>query len=226
MALRLAAIASLGAAIIHFAVAPTHWREWLPSGLFFVSIALFQVLWARIVLARPTATVLLAGILGNVGSAALWALSRTAGAPFGPRAGEAELVHGADLCALLLESYVVMGAGWVWYRGRQAESVPAFTNAMVLLGFGTVIASAATVGVASGLQDEHHHGPAAAESEHHTPVVGHDGGHQVGHHDHSVPESPPPTHEPAVPLNAPAPVPAPPPPVQPAHDDHGDHQHD
>ena len=38
LATRAAAIASLGAAVIHFAVTPEHWRDWLPSGLFFASI--------------------------------------------------------------------------------------------------------------------------------------------------------------------------------------------
>ena len=37
--------------------------------------------------------------------------------------------------------YVVMGAGWVWYRGHQAEPIPAFANAIVLLGAGAVIAA-------------------------------------------------------------------------------------
>ena len=216
LAARLAAIASLGAAVIHFAVVPTHWQEWMPSGLFFVSIALFQLIWARVVLARPTTAVLAAGIAANVGAAALWALSRTAGAPFGPHAGEPELVQAAGLCALLLEVYVVMGAGWVWYRGHQPEPISAFANVIVLLGAGTVIAAAATVGVASGLQHGHH-APAGAEPEHHKPSIGH----EDGHHDH-----PEPTAELIRPPAAPAPVEAPPPATDPAHDADGDHHHE
>ena len=165
LAARLAATASLGAAVIHFAVVPTHWKEWIPSGLFFVSIALSQLIWARVLLARTTTAVLAAGIAGNVGAAALWALSRTAGAPFGPHVGEPEFVQAAGLCALLLEVYVVMGASWVWYRGHQPEPISAFANAIVLLGLGAVIASAATVGVTSGLHHDHH-APAGAEPEH------------------------------------------------------------
>jgi hypothetical protein len=103
LAARLAALASFGAASIHFAVVPTHWQEWMPAGLFFVSMALFQLIWARVVLVRTTRPVLAAGIMVNVGAVAMWALSRTAGAPFGPHAGEAELVQAADLCALLLQ---------------------------------------------------------------------------------------------------------------------------
>lgn len=216
LAARLAAIASLGAAVIHFAVVPTHWQEWMPSGLFFVSIALLQLIWALVVVARPTTAVLAAGIAANVGAAALWALSRTAGAPFGPNAGEPELVQAAGLCALLLEVYVVMGAGWVWYRGHQSEPISAFANAIVLLGAGTLIAAAASVGVASGLQHDHH-APAGAEPEHHKPSIGHDD----GHHDH-----PEPIAELIRPPTAPAPFEAPPPATDPAHDTDGDHHHE
>jgi hypothetical protein len=197
LAARLAAMASLGAAVIHFAVVPTHWQAWMPSGLFFLSIALFQLIWARRVLARPTTVVLAAGIAANVGAAALWALSRTAGAPFGPHAGEPELVQAAGLCALLLEIYVVMGAGWVWYRGQQPEAISAFSNAMVLLGASAVTAAAATAGVASTLLNDDHHAPISAD--------------QDGHHAHPEPVAPPNFQV--------APSPA----ANPSHGAHGDH---
>lgn len=215
LAARLAALASLGAAIIHFAVVPTHWQAWVPSGLFFVSIALLQLLWASVALTRPTASVLGAGITLNIGIIALWALSRTAGAPFGPGAGEPEMVHGADLCALLLEVYVVMGAGWAAYRGRRAGSIPGLVNAAVLLGIGAVITSAATVGVASGVRHDHH-GPADAAADHHTSP----GEHQNHHRDTQAPtEAAPPPH------HVPMPVEASPPAPESAHDG-SDHHHD
>jgi lipoprotein signal peptidase len=222
LAARLAAIASLGAAVIHFAVVPTHWQEWMPSGLFFVLIALFQLIWAQMVLARTTTPVLTAGIMVNVGAVALWAVSRTAGAPFGPHAGEPELVQAADLCALLLQIYVVMGAGWAWYRGHQGEPIPAFANAIVLLGAGAVIALASTVGVASGLRHGHH-APGGAEPEHHGPSIEH----EDGHHGHPEPATSPPIIESIGPPDAPAPIEAPPPAVEPLHDaTDGDHHHD
>jgi len=210
LALKLASLASFGAAIIHFAVVPTHWQEWLPSGLFFVSIALFQLIWARLVVARVTTSVLAAGIMLNVGAIALWALSRTSGAPFGPHAGEPELVRAADLCALLLQIYVVMAAGWVVYRGHHGEPIPAFGNAIVLLGATAVVALASTVGVASGLQHGHpeqagaatdHHGPAAGPSEAHHGVQA-----------DPLPAAPAPT-EPALQSD------------EPLDDDHADHPH-
>lgn len=219
------------------------------AGLFFASIALFQLIWARVVLTRTTAPVLAAGILLNVGAIALWAWSRTAGAPFGPHAGQPELVQAADLCALLLQIYVVMGAGWVWHRGLQGAPIRTFVSAAVLLGAVGVVALASTIGVASGLRHGHH-APASAGADHHgtadedahgdhhgtgakpavdshhptteTPPVD---SHEVGH-----PESviPPPVGEPAHGLRAtapPAPPVAPVPPAVPSHDGHVDHDH-
>src|ERR1700712_2432418 len=137
----------------------------MPAGLFFVSIALFQLIWARLVLAQTTTSVLAAGIMLNVGAIALWGLSRTSGAPFGPHAGEPELIRAADLCALLLQIYVVMAAGWVVYRGHHGDPIPAFGNAIVLLGAAAVVALASTVGVASGLRHGHPE-PAGAATDH------------------------------------------------------------
>ncbi len=221
LAARLASLASFGAACIHFAVMPTHWQEWMPAGLFFASIALFQLMWARVVLVRTTRPVLAAGIIFNVGTVTMWALSRTAGAPFGPHAGEAELVQAADLCALLLQIYVVMGAGWVWYRGLQGERIPGFASAAVLLGAVGVVSLASVAGVASGLRHGQH--PAgAAEAGHHGSVTAEHGDHH-GHHPEAVP-SPSvvePLGTPAIPPHVGVPTP----PAQPLHDAHGDHDH-
>lgn len=221
LAARLAALASLGASIIHFAVVPNHWQEWMPAGLFFASVALLQLIWARVVLARTTNPVLAAGILLNLGAIALWALSRTAGAPFGPHAGEAELVQAADLCALLLQIYVVMGAGWVWYRGLQGDPVPAAVSAMVLLGAVGVVVLASTVGVASGLRHGHPT-PAGANADHHGTSTENADGH---HGDHPEPTSPPPMIESVGTSVAPEAIEAPSPPAVPLHDSHGDHEH-
>jgi hypothetical protein len=222
LAARLAALASFGAATIHFAVVPAHWQEWMPAGLFFLSIALCQLIWARLVLARTTAPVLAAGILLNVGAIALWSMSRTAGAPFGPHAGEAELIRAADLCALLLQIYVVMGAGWAWYRGRQGQPIPALGNTIVLLSAIAVVALASTVGVASGLQHGHHAPAGEAKPNHQEASVGHSG----GHHDHEA-ESviPPPIIEPLRAPPASPPIEAPLPQAEPLQDAHDDHDH-
>jgi hypothetical protein len=170
LAARCAAIASFGAAVIHIAVAPMHWRDWLPAGVFFVVLALFQLIWAVIIWTRPMGWLLTVGILVNGASVALWATSRTAGPPVGPFAGQPEAVDTAGICALLLQCYVVMGAAWAWMRSMEAHQVPAFGRAAVLLGANTVMAGAVTVGLASLFDGggHHQHGTVEVQAEHHT----------------------------------------------------------
>ncbi len=232
LAARCAALASFGAAIVHFVAVPAHWREWILAGAFFAVLAVFQLVWARLVLIRTTAPVLLIGALVNAAVIVLWALSRTAGVPFGPHAGQPEIVQGADLSALLLQTYVVMGASWTAYRGRNAGPISPFASATVLAGAVGVITLASTVGVVSGQRHGDHHGPAEASTNHHGvdagPAASHD-----GHHDHPVGSVPPP-REPVQQVQAPRDevrvAPSEPraetsrPPVQPLHD-HADHDH-
>ncbi len=219
LAARLAALASLGASIIHFAVVPNHWEEWTPAGVFFVLIAVYQLVWARIVLVRSTWPVLAAGVMVNLGGIALWAVSRIAGAPFGPNAGEAEVVQAADLCALLLQIYIVMGAGWVWYRGSRGEPVPGFANAVILMGAFGVVALASTVGVASGLR--HGHGASEGGGHHGTSAEHADG--PDAHRSESVEPVRERVGVPTAP--APAPIESPVPAAEPLADAHGDHDH-
>ncbi len=188
LAARCAAVASIGAAAIHFAVAPMHWNDWLPSGVFFASIAAFQLVWGLLAWSRQTSLLLAAGVAANIGSTALWAMSRTAGAPFGPNAGEPETVEAAGLCVLLLQCYVIMGAAWALLRRYRADEVSGFGRAFVLLGATTVTAGAVTVGLASGLQGhhDHHGGPAESEAE---QVSVHDA-HRLGRDHREAPSAP------------------------------------
>lgn len=162
LAVRCAAVASIGAAVIHFAVAPMHWSDWRPSGVFFATIAVFQLNWGFVAWSWPTRLLLVVGAAVNFGSAALWVMSRTAGAPFGPNAGQPEAVEAAGISVLLLQCYVIMGATWVLLRRHRADEFSGFGRVLVLIGANTVMAGAVTVGLASGLQGHHHHlgGPA------------------------------------------------------------------
>lgn len=162
VAARAAAVASIGAAVIHIVVIPSHWREWMPAGLFFASVAVFQLIWAIMAWARPPVALLAAGIVGNTSLVALWLMSRTSGAPFGPNAGEPEIIQGADICALLLECYVIMGAAWAWARSYWPEPVSGLAGAAVLLSANTVVAAAVTVGVVSTVHNQDHHTPVEA----------------------------------------------------------------
>ncbi len=170
LAARCAAIASAGAALIHLAAAPAHWGGWALAGVFFVVVAAFQAAWARLAWTRPAGPVLGAGIAVNVAVAALWVASTTVGLSFGPHAGQREAVGGAGICALLLECYIVMGAGWAWFRGTQAEHVSGARTALVLVGANGVIAVMVALGLTSVLHGDHHHGVTPGVTEAH-PVV-------------------------------------------------------
>ena len=220
LAARCAALASLGAAAIHFAVVPAHWQEWALAGVFFALLAGFQLGWACAILVRSTTPVLAAGIALNVGALSLWVLSRTTGAPFGPHAGQPEVVQAADLCALLLQIYVVMGACWIWHRGLDGVPVSAIASGAVLIAAVGVVALASTVGVASG-QRHGHHGPAEADAPHHGAEIEH----AEGHHDQPADRTTPLHNEPASSPAAPPRVDATVVPAAPLPDRHGDHDH-
>ncbi|WP_019873188.1 hypothetical protein [Sporichthya polymorpha] len=112
-----AALASLGAGIIHAAVAPEH-TNWWASVAFFVALALFQLGWGGYVLLRkPAPLVLLLGAAANLAALATWAVSRISGMPFGPHQGVAEPAARADIIASVLGVLVAVGAlglarGW------------------------------------------------------------------------------------------------------------------
>ena len=194
LAARCAAIASAGAGLIHFAVMPAHWLAWIPSGLFFAAVAVFQLMWAFLAWTRPRPLLLASGIAANAAAVALWVASRSVGLPFGPHAGTPEGVDGSSICALLLECYVIMGAGWSWLQDYEPEAVSRFRSALVMLGANGVIAGTVCVGVASGFQGQH---------DHDAPMEAQRGPRPEATHQH---DQPPPQHsEPAaVPSSPPA----------------------
>ena len=103
------AVASAGAAAIHFAVIDQHVAEYWLFGLFFVVVALAQLAWVVAVVSNPTHMVYVVGALGNALIAVTWVISRTAGLPFGPDAGEPEPVGIADVVSTAFEVGVVVG---------------------------------------------------------------------------------------------------------------------
>jgi diguanylate cyclase (GGDEF)-like protein len=101
---------SLLAGLIHVAVCPEHFREATVSGVFFLSVAILQLVWAGLVVSQPTRSLLRLGALGNAAVLAVWLASRTVGVPFGPTPGRREPVGVLDLLASLVEVAVVVGA--------------------------------------------------------------------------------------------------------------------
>jgi hypothetical protein len=104
------ALLSAGAAVIHFVVIPGHWDEYWGQGLFFVVAAIAQLLWALWVLVAPSRLIYLAGAAGNAAIVVMWIVTRTAGIPAGPGAGEREAVEFADTLATAFEVVLVVGA--------------------------------------------------------------------------------------------------------------------
>ena len=104
------AVASAGAATIHFAVIDQHFAEYWVFGAFFVAVALAQLGWVVAVVSNPTRTVYVVGALGNALIAVTWVISRTTGLPFGPGAGEPESVGIADVVSTAFELAVVVGS--------------------------------------------------------------------------------------------------------------------
>lgn len=94
---------SLGAGAIHFALTAEHFTEFWLYGLFFASIAWFQVLWPLAYQRWPRP--LTAGIGSAVSAATvlLWAWTRFVGLPLGPNAGELEAIGLSDVAATTFE---------------------------------------------------------------------------------------------------------------------------
>jgi len=95
---------SVVAGLLHLAVMPEHFEEWLGYGLFFLAVALAQLAYPVPLLRRPSSrAVLVAGIVGNALIIGLWAVTRTIGVPLGPEAGEVEAVGLVDSVSKLVE---------------------------------------------------------------------------------------------------------------------------
>ncbi len=114
---------SVGAASIHFAVSPDHFKEYALYGLFFAALGWFQVVWGAAYFARPSSGLAALGGAVNAAVVAIWIVSRTAGLPFGPTPGVPEPVGLADAVASELEGLLVAGTvmqivGALAARGR------------------------------------------------------------------------------------------------------------
>ncbi len=143
-----AAAATAGAGLVHLAVVPEHWREYLPFGLFFLVVGAAQLLASA---ARPTRRTQLGVALGQVALVALWLVSRTSGLPVGPEPWQPEEIGVADVVCVALECAAVLLLVGLAVRGaRPRRRHPVRTP----LGATAVVAVAAVatfVGVGTGL---------------------------------------------------------------------------
>jgi hypothetical protein len=98
-----AAVLALAAGAIHVVAAVGHASEWWLHSVFFGLLAAAQLAWGVLVYRGAGARLLAAGAVASFAVILIWALSRTAGLPFGPEAGAAEPVGPLDVLATLDE---------------------------------------------------------------------------------------------------------------------------
>ena len=129
---------SAGAAVVHFAVTPEHFRENVLFGLFFVVVATLQLAWGAAVIARESRSLYLGGAVGNALILGVWALSRTTGLPLGPDAGSPEPVGLLDGLATVYQAVVVGGSLHARFKpgsalsDRWAAVTPGWPSAIVV----------------------------------------------------------------------------------------------
>jgi hypothetical protein len=170
----LLAALSGAAGAIHLAMVPSHMDEWAAEGVAFVVAGWLQLVFAVAVLLRPARRLLPAGVALNAVFVAAWAVTRTAGAPFGPNSGHAESSSLVDLTAVGLELALIavaLGAllrpGW-----RLPVAIPAVASVGVV--------ALASVALAAPSTRDHAHGSHGEAGDDHSAMAGHDDG--ADHH--------------------------------------------
>src|SRR5215472_106374 len=98
-----AALLTAGPAAIHFAVAPVHFEEYVPFGLFFVTVGALQLAAAAAMLFRPSRRLFLVAAAGTAGLIGLYLVSRTVGVPVGPHPWRPEMVGFADIACTTMD---------------------------------------------------------------------------------------------------------------------------
>lgn len=110
IALRVAALASAGAAVVHLRVLPEHAAESAWYGAFFAAAALAQFGGSALLLRRAVSRRFV-GLCaaGNVAVIALWLFTRLVAVPLGPSSGSAETFGALDVLASSFEAIVAAG---------------------------------------------------------------------------------------------------------------------
>ena len=102
------ALLTLGAAAIHLAVAPGHFNEYVPYGLFFISLGIIQVALAIAIVVAPRRRLFIAAAAGTSAVIGLWLMSRTVGVPIAPAPWHPEPVGSLDLIATFMEATSIL----------------------------------------------------------------------------------------------------------------------
>ena len=163
-ALILAGVASLSAGAIHAAAVGAH-AEHPAAARVFIVVALVQLGWGALALARPGRAVAVAGIVINVALVAGWALAKTKGLTFIDGLDAVEPVQFADGLAAALAAVSGLAAAWTLKRHHAMPRDPVF-----LLIAGVALAVVAFPGMIEAGNHVHVHTATAS-----AVVVGSDG---------------------------------------------------
>ena len=112
---------SVGAAAIHFAVIFEHFAQYALYGVFFLVLSWAQLLWAALVLWRPSRLWLSLGAAGNALVVVVYVASRTTGLPIGPDVGHPEPAGGLDVVSVVLELALIAGCAALLWRPSLAD---------------------------------------------------------------------------------------------------------
>jgi hypothetical protein len=148
----IAALASAGAAAIHFSVIKMHFDEYTLYGVFFVACGLAQLVWPVWLLIRRWPPLLVLGALGNAAIAALWIVDRAGWVPLGPDATKPPPFGFADSVASGFEVLLVVACLVALLRGRGRPLRPG-ANLALTLGTAalTTLAFLSVLGVGSSI---------------------------------------------------------------------------
>jgi hypothetical protein len=178
----LLAVISAGAGAIHLVMVPSHWGESVAEGLGFALSGWLQIVFAAIVLTRPSRVLLWAGALINAVAIGAWIVSRTAGLPFGAHSGVAESAGFVDITCVVFEAVLVVACIAFAYRptmgarfARAGMSVAGIASLGVLALTTSVLASPGARNHA-----EHSHGDVAADGHSHGTLTASADGHTHG----------------------------------------------
>jgi hypothetical protein len=145
---------SVGAAAIHFAVTFEHFSEYVLYGVFFLIISWAQMIWAVVVVWRPSRLWLWLGIAGNTLVLAVYVASRTTGLPIGPDIHHPEPVGGLDVVSGILEFALIAGCAALLWRpslaDRPVRRRGTFAAVAAMLAVPTVVIAATTAVMTPG----------------------------------------------------------------------------
>jgi hypothetical protein len=173
----------VGAGAVHVAMAPSHFGESTAEGVGFLVVAWLQVGLGVAVVLRPSRGVISAVIAVSAACIAAWAVSRTAGLPFGAHSGHAESVTIVDGMTVAMEGAAILIAVALLSRAALRFRSTGLALAAIVGVF--ALTSAAIAAPAARDHAEVAHGDHGQEAAH-SRADATDPGSGSGAHDHAT----------------------------------------